>query len=154
MIRKSKGQFLLLSWSGFLGVVISLVTAGVLNGWSAERKVSTVTIDGMLIHVENGNPVLMEGQRRHHLTVTQEHLMATLRDDQLQGRTMRLEGKLEKEGVFEVAKLFTLRDDQPHKVRYFCEICNITAVKPGPCACCQGPTELQEILATPENDWR
>ena len=67
---------------------------------------------------------------------------------------MRLEGRLNAEGIFEVVKLFTVRDGQVYKVRYFCDICNITAVPPGPCACCQGPTEFQEIPATRENDWR
>jgi hypothetical protein len=30
-------------------------------------------------------------------------------------------------------------------VRYFCEVCNVEALEPGDCVCCQAPTELQEV---------
>jgi hypothetical protein len=135
-------------------MIVSLAAPGMLNGQPAERKVPAAIINGTLVHAEDGSPVLVEGQRRYRLKATQEHLAATLRDEHLRDRKMRLEGRLNGEGMFEVVKLFTVRDGQLYKVRYFCEICNITAVQPGPCVCCQGPTEFQEIPATRENDWR
>jgi len=29
-------------------------------------------------------------------------------------------------------------------IYYYCDVCDIQAVAPGPCECCQGPTELVE----------
>ena len=137
-----------------LMLMVSMAAAGNLKGQSPGGKAPAPVISGILVHAEDGSPVLVEGQRRYRLQGTQEHLAATLRDEHLRDRKMRLEGRLNAEGIFEVVKLLTVRDGQVYKVRYFCDICNITAVQPGPCACCQGPTEFQEIPATRENDWR
>ena len=41
--------------------------------------------------------------------------------------------------------LYTLHDGKVFKVRYFCATCNIIALEPGNCVCCQQPTELQEV---------
>ena len=154
LVFRPAGRFQRLSWFGLFAVIVSLAAPGMLNGQPAERKVRAAIIHGTLVHVEDGSPVLVAGQRRYRLKAKQEHLAATLRDEHLRDRKMRLEGRLNGEGTFEVVKLFTVRDGQLYKVRYYCEICNITAVQPGPCVCCQSPTEFQEIPATRENDWR
>jgi hypothetical protein len=44
-----------------------------------------------------------------------------------------------------VDEIHTVHDGRVYRVRYYCETCNIEAVEPGPCACCQQPVELQEI---------
>ena len=49
------------------------------------------------------------------------------------------------DGSFEVQWLYTVHDGKLFKVRYFCATCNIVALEPGICVCCQQPTELQEI---------
>ncbi|MEE8257294.1 MAG: hypothetical protein V3R60_05330 [Acidobacteriota bacterium] len=149
-------RFYLLRSLGLLALMlmVSMAAAGNLKGQSGEGKAPAAILNGTLVHAEDGSPVLVEGQRRYRIKATQEHLAVTLRDEHLRGRKMRLEGRLNGEGMFEVVKLFTVRDGQLYKVRYYCEICAITAVQPGPCACCQGPTEFQEIPATRENDWR
>jgi hypothetical protein len=52
------------------------------------------------------------------------------------------------DGTFQVERLYTVKDGRLYRVRYFCKICNIEALEPGNCVCCQQPTELQEIPVT------
>lgn len=115
---------------------------------------SLVVLLGKLIQLD-GKPLIFEtAGKRLQIEGANEPVSATLRDPHLAGRKMRLEGKINKQGIFEITKLFTIRQEQLYKVRYYCEICNITDLSPGTCACCQGPTEFQEIPATKENNWR
>ena len=79
------------------------------------------------------------------LAATTTYLLHTLEDHRLVNREVRLEGTMKPDGRFEVAHLYTIRDGKLYKVRYYCEICNIVALEPGRCVCCQRPTELQEI---------
>jgi hypothetical protein len=39
------------------------------------------------------------------------------------------------------------RDGKLVDVYYWCEVCSIRGVDPGPCACCQGAVELREAPA-------
>ncbi|HKS96865.1 MAG TPA: hypothetical protein VJV74_12150, partial [Terriglobia bacterium] len=79
------------------------------------------------------------------LAATSSYLLHTLEDQRLANREVRLEGAMKADGRFEVAHLFTLRDGKLYRVRYYCNVCNIAALEPGRCVCCQRPTELQEI---------
>ncbi len=47
----------------------------------------------------------------------------------------------------EVIKLQSWKNDKLHDLYYFCDICYITAFKPGPCECCQEPIEFRETPA-------
>jgi hypothetical protein len=49
----------------------------------------------------------------------------------------------------EVIKLQSWKSNKLHDLYYFCDICYITAYKPGPCECCQEPIEFRE---TPEEE--
>ena len=49
------------------------------------------------------------------------------------------------DGSFQVQWLYTVHNGKLFRVRYFCATCNIVALEPGNCVCCQQPTELQEI---------
>jgi len=69
----------------------------------------------------------------------------TLQDKRLANREVRLEGVMKADGTFQVERLYTVKDGRLYRVRYFCKICNIEALEPGNCVCCQQPTELQEI---------
>ena len=35
-----------------------------------------------------------------------------------------------------------------YHVHYWCEVCSIRGVNPGPCACCQGKVELREAVVS------
>jgi hypothetical protein len=51
----------------------------------------------------------------------------------------------------EVIKLQSWRNGKLHDLYYFCDICYITAYKPGPCECCQEPVEFRETPAEDNN---
>jgi hypothetical protein len=101
-------------------------------------------LQGKLIDVE-GQLTLKAAPRDYILSGKTSSLLHTLQDQRLLNREVRLEGTLKADGTFEVAHLFTVRDGKLYKVRYYCNICNIAALEPGNCVCCQRPTELQEI---------
>ena len=51
----------------------------------------------------------------------------------------------------EVIKLQSWRNGKLHDLYYFCDICYITAHKPGSCECCQEPVEFRETPAEDNN---
>ena len=102
-------------------------------------------LQGRLIVVGGGQPTLKAAQREYALSAKTSYQLHTLQDQRLLNREIRVEGTLKPDRTFEVAHLFTVRDGRLYKVRYYCNICNIAALEPGNCVCCQRPTELQEI---------
>ncbi len=103
------------------------------------------TLQGKLVNAGNSVPILKTEHKDYSLAARTDWLLHTLQDERLAGREIRVEGELRADGKFKVNHFFTLRDGKVHRVRYFCEICNIEALEPGNCVCCQQPTELQEI---------
>jgi len=91
--------------------------------------------------------MLKANGREQALSANTPYLLHTLQDKRLEGRAVRLEGVAKADGSFEVQRLYTVKDGKLYRVRYFCATCNIVALEPGPCVCCQQPTELQEIPA-------
>ncbi len=90
-------------------------------------------------------PVLKTQKKEYALAGKTSYLFHTLQDKRLLHREVRLEGTARPDGTFQVERLYTLRDGKLYRVRYYCQVCNIEALEPGDCVCCQQPTELQEI---------
>ena len=90
-------------------------------------------------------PVLEAAGKATTLSARNSYLFHTLGDERLRNREVRLEGTGLPDGSFQVDRLFTVRDGKLYRVRYYCETCNIVALEPGPCVCCQQPTELQDV---------
>jgi hypothetical protein len=98
-------------------------------------------------------PTLRTAKKNYALAGKTPYLFHTLQDKRLLDREVRLEGTTRPDGTFEVERIYTLRNGKLYRVRYYCEICNIEALEPGDCVCCQQPTELQEIpVGGPEKD--
>ena len=114
----------------------------------AESPQPPTRLVGTLILSPPAPPSLRTQDGEVPLRGAEDYLSATLADPRLAGRRLRLEGRMEKDGVFVVRKLYTVRDGRLYKVRFYCGVCNIHDVKPGPCMCCQGPTEFREIPTT------
>lgn len=125
-----------------LAVAFSSLLASSL--WAAQAKPLTV-LEGKLLTTRGDCPLLKIGDREQALSANTPYLLHTLQDKRLDGREVRLEGLPKPDGSFEVQWLYTVHDGKLFKVRYFCATCNIVALEPGPCVCCQQPTELQEI---------
>jgi hypothetical protein len=79
-------------------------------------------------------------------------LLHTLQDPRLNGRLVRLEGRANADGSFDASHLYIVRDGKLYKLRYYCHVCNIAATEPGPCVCCQRPTDLEEIPVSEVTD--
>jgi len=103
------------------------------------------TIQGTLSQALEGKPAVKARGKEFPLAARSSYLLHTLEDKRLAGREVRVEGEPKPDGSFEAWKFFTVRDGKLYRVRYYCQICNIEALEPGRCVCCQRPTELQEI---------
>ena len=105
-------------------------------------------LEGKLLTTSGDCPVLQIQEKDQPLSADTTYLFHTLQDNRLANREVRVEGTMEGNGTFEVERFFTVKDGKLYRVRYFCKTCNIVALEPGNCICCQQPTELQEIPVT------
>jgi hypothetical protein len=105
-------------------------------------------LEGKLLSTSADCPVVRTHGKDQPVSGYTTYLYHTLQDKRLANREVRLEGTMKGDGTFEVERLYTVKDGKLYRVRYFCRICNIEALEPGNCVCCQQPTELQEIPVT------
>lgn len=136
--------------AGFVAVLAALIAAcvalGVPSGARpAQANPAPTTLEGKLLSLAGHGLVLRTHDKNIPLAATSSYLLHTLEDQRLANREVRLEGTMKADGRFEVAHLFTVREGKLYRVRYYCNVCNIAALEPGRCVCCQRPTELQEI---------
>src|SRR5579862_1586459 len=131
---------------GALRVIIALASL-LLPGLLAAQIKPLATIQGKLVTTRGDCPLVGIGGQQRALSADTPYLLHTLQDKRLEGREVRLEGVPQPDGSFEVHWLYTVHEGKLFKVRYFCATCNIVALEPGNCVCCQQPTELQEIPA-------
>jgi hypothetical protein len=128
------------------GAACALALASLLapTVWAAQAKPLAV-LEGQLLTTRGDCPMVKINGREMALTADTAHLLHTMQDKRLDGREVRLEGIPRPDGSFEVKWFYTLHNGKLFRVRYFCATCNIVALEPGNCVCCQQPTELQEI---------
>jgi hypothetical protein len=134
---------------GLLLVAFALLVPGWLGAKNDGKP--PATLEGKLLLTPGVGPALREHGKDQPLSAITPYLLHTLEDKRLANREVRVEGIPKTDGTFEVARLYTLRNGKLYRVRYFCNICNIEALEPGNCVCCQQPTELQEIPVTEDH---
>ena len=134
------------SWSGVLlaAIIATTALATQVPGPKAAVK-EPVTLEGTLSFVPGTGPALKVTGREVLLSARVSYLFHTLSDKRLINRQVRLIGSYEPDGSFQVSRFYTVKGGILYRVRYYCETCNIVALEPGNCVCCQQPTELQEI---------
>ena len=70
---------------------------------------------------------------------------ALFADQRLREKELLLTGNvLPKSQIYDVTKMKSIRNGVLYDLYYYCEICAIKTVAPGPCVCCQTPVELVE----------
>ena len=70
---------------------------------------------------------------------------ALFADQRLREKELLLTGNiLPKSQIFDVTKMKSIRNGRVYDLYYYCDICAIRTVAPGPCVCCQAPVELVE----------
>ena len=130
-------------WGCIGNALLVALVAFVAPTFAADSAAKTV-FEGQLLSVPGRGPVLRVHDKNYPLAAKTTYLFHTLEDKRLENREVRLEGTL-RDGTLEVARLYTVHNGKLFRVRYYCDVCNIVALEPGPCVCCQRPTELQEI---------
>jgi len=131
---------------GLLVCTVVLAASSICAAQGAARHLAA--LEGKLLSIPEEGPVLRMHEKDQPLSATTTYLFHTLLDKRLANREVRLEGTVKADGTFEVERLYTVRNGKLYRVRYFCKVCNLEALEPGDCVCCQQPTELQEIPVT------
>ena len=133
-----RGRTKTVSW-----VAVLLLAAAV--GARGAQDASMETLDGKLAFKAGTGPVLESKGKTVTLSARTTYLFRSLADERLRNKDVRLIGTQLPDGTFKVEEIRTVHEGRVYKVRYFCETCNIEALEPGPCVCCQQPVELQEV---------
>jgi len=127
------------------GLCVFMVLATSPRGFAQGTPPHLAVLEGQLLSTSGDCPLLRTRGKDQPLSAYTTQLYHTLQDKRLANREVRLEGTMKADGTFEAERLYTVKDGKLYRVRYFCKICNIEALEPGNCVCCQQPTELQEI---------
>jgi hypothetical protein len=90
-------------------------------------------------------PTLQTEDKTYRLAGQSPYILHTLEDKRLLHQELQLVGTVGPGGDFVVQRLYALRNGKLYKIQYYCEVCNITYVQPGHCACCGRETKLQEV---------
>lgn len=134
-------------------MVLTLALVFSTGGGALDQSISkSQSIEGKLTSVKGAGPVLKTVTQNYPLSGKTTYLFHTLQDKRLQNREVHLEGVLVTDGTFEVEYIYAVHGGKLYRIRYFCETCNIEALEPGDCVCCQQPTELQEYPASEGTD--
>ncbi|MCI0336103.1 MAG: hypothetical protein L0226_00860 [Acidobacteria bacterium] len=73
-------------------------------------------------------------------------------DERYRQRDLQVTGRIFPQGQFiEVIRFQSWNNGKLHDLYYFCDVCQISSHKPGPCDCCQDPFQFRETPATEEN---
>lgn len=82
---------------------------------------------------------------KYYTLLRTKYSEALFADEQVRAKELVLKGRLfPNTQIFETVTLRSLRNGKLCDLVYYCVICEIYAVAPGVCECCQGPTELIE----------
>lgn len=130
-------------FSSFVAAIYLGIAAAA--GAQAAQGLSAPFVEGKLGFETGTGPVLESNGKAITLSARSAYLFHTLGDERLRNREVRLEGTKLPDGSFQVERILTEHHGKLYRVRYYCETCNIEALEPGPCVCCQQPVELQEI---------
>jgi len=66
-------------------------------------------------------------------------------DEQVRKKELILKGHvLPKTQIFEMTDMKSVRNGVIYDLYYYCDVCSIKTLSPGPCMCCQGPVKLVE----------
>jgi hypothetical protein len=102
----------------------------------------------MALRVEGDLP---EGGLRYYVLLRNALSEALFADSRFKDRDLRLTGRrFPSSGVIEVARFQGYRQGKLLDLYYWCPVCAIRGVDPGPCSCCQGAVEFRESPAVDE----
>ena len=129
-------------------VCLWVLAAAMLAG--AGELPSATTVRGKL-SVESGRPAaLVTAENKRIALVGDDETTKVLHDVRLNGFEVEAHGHFEAAGRFAIDPIHTRglvarQNGHIKLITYYCEVCNIRADIPGPCACCQRETTLELI---------
>jgi hypothetical protein len=112
---------------------------------AAATPPANVILRGQLMQLHGTIPVIETSGKAIMLAGMNHYIFRTLQDKRLAKDEVELHGHQLPDGFFQVDSFYTIHHGKRYWIRYYCETCNIAALAPGHCVCCQQPTELQQI---------
>ena len=144
-------------------LMITLALAGPASSMASQAKTpkpaKEVVVRGHVVCLDDkGRPskTCVEGAHRFGLQTPDNKLYSFLATDSLaemfedplvRERTLQITANPIGDTRLELIKVLSVRDGKLYDIFYFCDVCNITAYAPGPCACCRKEMELKETPA-------
>jgi hypothetical protein len=84
-------------------------------------------------------------ERKYYTLLRTKFSEALFADERFRQKELLLKGRIFPEtSAFEVTTIRSVHQGRVYDLYYYCDVCDIQAVAPGLCECCQGPTELVE----------
>jgi hypothetical protein len=125
--------------------VLLLTLAGLAQG---DAMPPSSTLSGILHVLETGPSTVTTADHRKILLDGDETTRKVLADPRLNGFSIEAKGHFTSHDTFlldpsHLRSLLVRQDGKLKLITYFCEVCNIRAYVPGPCACCQRETVLE-----------
>jgi len=87
----------------------------------------------------------LEDREGHvHPFLATDELARIFEDPRVRERDLLVRAREEAANALAIIKVFSVKDGKPYDLRYYCDVCHITAYVPGPCPCCGREMELLE----------
>lgn len=91
------------------------------------------------------------GAIRYYVLLRTYQSQALFSDPRFREHRLKLSGRVfPGTALVEVSRFRWFEDGVLQDLHYWCEVCSIRGVDPGPCACCQGPVELRSVPTPPQ----
>jgi len=82
---------------------------------------------------------------KYYTILRTKYSEALFADERFRQKELLLKGRIfPRTQIFEPMTIRSIKDGVVQDIFYYCSVCDIETVAPGPCECCQGPTELVE----------
>jgi len=129
-------------------LMFSILVAALPAHAASSSQDKETSLQGKLRISDGKATILVEPGKGVALESDIAEVAATLSDDRISGRPVRVLGRSRPDGSFSVREFFIVRPESLYRIIYFCDTCHITTFAPGDCACCQQPTVPIEVLPT------
>lgn len=116
--------------------------------FTTAQEEKETSLQGKLRLSDGKATVVVEQGKAVSLESNIADVSATLSDERISGRPVKVLGRFRPDGVFSVREFYVVRPESLYRIIYFCDTCHITTFAPGDCACCQAPTVPTEVLPT------
>jgi hypothetical protein len=140
------GAALLLAWTTFTPPVpapLPSATAEDVAEWRG-RAVCVDATGGRTECAAEGNRFALETSSGLRWFAAGDVLAPVFDDARVRAQDVVVKVRPRPDTTADLIKVYSAKHGKLHDVRYFCEVCNVTAFVPGLCPCCRAEMELVE----------